>query len=218
MKVEGIRVVRSDTVVLDGVSFDAAEGGVVSILGPSGIGKTTLLRVIAGLDRPQRGAVSDDDGAPLVPRDVGIVFQDYPLLRYRTVEENLLVAARIADLDRKRARSRVRELLERVGLEERAHHYPAQLSGGQRQRVAIAQQLVRPRRVLLLDEPFSGLDPNAIASVQDLVRDVVKQDERNVVLLVTHDVHAARAVSTALVTLGVPNDREGARVVSVEAA
>jgi ABC-type nitrate/sulfonate/bicarbonate transport system ATPase subunit len=218
MKVEGIRVVREETVVLDGVSFAAENGSVVSVLGPSGVGKTTLLRVIAGLDRAQRGVVNDDEGAPLAQRDVGIVFQDYPLLRHRTVEENLMVAARIAGLDRKRARARVRELLERVGLEDRVHHYPAQLSGGQRQRAAIAQQLVRPRRVLLLDEPFSGLDMTAIASVQDLVRDVVHEHERSVVVLVTHDLHAARGVSDKLVTLGMRHDRDGACVVSVEAA
>jgi ABC-type nitrate/sulfonate/bicarbonate transport system ATPase subunit len=218
MKVEGIRVVREETVVLDGVSFAAENGSVVSVLGPSGVGKTTLLRVIAGLDRPQRGVVKDDAGEPLAQRDVGIVFQDYPLLRHRTVEENLTVAARIAGLDRKHARVRVRELLERVGLEDRVHHYPAQLSGGQRQRAAIAQQLVRPRRVLLLDEPFSGLDMTAIASVQDLVRDVVHGHDRSVVVLVTHDLHAARGVSDKLVTLGMRQDRDGASVVSVEAA
>jgi len=217
MHVKGIHVKREDTVVLDGVSFDVEDGHVAALLGPSGIGKTTLLRVLAGLDRPERGWVTDDQGRAFARRDVGVVFQDYPLLRHRTVEGNLMVATRIAGLDHEAARARVADLLAQVGLEDRADHYPAQLSGGQRQRAAIAQQLVLPRRLLLLDEPFSGLDYEAIAAVQDLIRGVEKTT-RTTIVIVTHDERAANDVSDVVIRLGGGGKQGGARVVSVKAA
>ena len=219
LSVKNVHVSREDDVVLDGVTFDVVDriregritGQVVALLGPSGIGKTTLLRVIAGLDRPERGEVRGPGGERLSRRDVGVVFQDYPLLRHRTVEDNLLVAARVGGLDRGRARARTRELLQRVGLEDRASHYPGQLSGGQRQRAAIAQQLVLTRRVLLLDEPFSGLDPAALGDVCDLVGEVANDDELNTVVVVTHDIRAALEVSDTIFLLGA-TAKGGARV------
>ena len=211
MKICNIHASREGTVVLDGVTFDV-DAGVTAILGRSGIGKTTLLRIIAGLDRPERGEVTD-----MSPRDVGVVFQNYPLIRHRTVEDNLFVAARVGGLDAPRARKRAEEMLARVGLEDRADFYPAQLSGGQRQRAAIAQQLVMPKRLLLLDEPFSGLDPGALADVCDLVTEVAKEED-HAVIVVTHDIRAALAVSHRVVLLDVPPNGRGARVVSSEVA
>jgi ABC-type nitrate/sulfonate/bicarbonate transport system ATPase subunit len=220
LSVKNVHLSRENDVVLDGVTFDVVDriregritGQVVALLGPSGIGKTTLLRVIAGLDLPERGEVRGPGGARLSRRDVGVVFQDYPLLRHRTVEDNLIVAGRVGGLDPRKARSRVRELLSRVGLEDRASHYPGQLSGGQRQRAAIAQQLVLSRRVLLLDEPFSGLDPSALGEVCELVGEVANDDELNTVVVVTHDIRAALAVSDAIVLLGASGKKGGARV------
>ncbi len=220
LSVKDLRVTREENVVLDGVTFDVVDriregritGQVVALLGPSGIGKTTLLRVIAGLDRPDRGGVHGPGGGALVRRDVGVVFQEYPLLRHRTVEDNLVVAAKVGGLDGARARRRVQELLARVGLEDRAGHYPGQLSGGQRQRAAIAQQLVLPRRVLLLDEPFSGLDPAALADVSELVAEVANEHELNTVVVVTHDIRAAIGVSDTIVLLGGSGRAGGARV------
>jgi polar amino acid transport system ATP-binding protein/sulfate transport system ATP-binding protein len=112
----------------------------------------------------------------------------------------------------KHARERALELLTRVGLSDRAHFWPAQLSGGQRQRVAIAQQLVQRRRLVLLDEPFSGLDPIAISSVSALVREVADDHELNTVLIVTHDIRAALAVSDTIFLLGNLGPRGGARI------
>ena len=204
--------------VLEHVSFSVVDriregrttGQVVALLGPSGIGKTTLLRVLAGLDRPDRGSVVGPAGAALDRHRIGLVFQDYPLLGHRTVEDNLVAAGKMGGMDEERARKRTRELLERVGLEDHAHHWPAQLSGGQRQRAAIAQQLVLPRRVLLLDEPFSGLDPVAVREVESLVVEVANEHELNTVVVVTHDVRAALTVSDTVLLLGRAANDHGA--------
>jgi NitT/TauT family transport system ATP-binding protein len=220
LSVEDVSVEREGTHVLDGVSFEVVDriregkttGQVVTLLGPSGVGKTTLLRVIAGLDRPTSGRVNGTSGKPLGVREVGIVFQDYPLLAHRTVIENLVVAGRAGGLDKERATKRAVELLGRVGLEGRATYWPAQLSGGQRQRAAIAQQLVLRRRVLLLDEPFSGLDPVALGDVMTLVTEVANDHDLNTVVLVTHDVRSALRVSDRLLLLGNGGEGKGASV------
>lgn len=210
LSVKDVVLEREGRRILDGVSFEVVDriregrttGQVVALLGPSGLGKTTLLRIVAGLERPTRGSVTGHGGKRLDARKVGVVFQDYPLFSHRTVRDNLLVAGRAGGLDPERTRKRADELLARVGLEALAEAWPAQLSGGERQRAAIAQQLVLPRRVLLLDEPFSGLDPAALAEVLELVTEVADEHELNTVVVVTHDVRAALAVSDSVVLLG----------------
>jgi ABC-type nitrate/sulfonate/bicarbonate transport system ATPase subunit len=200
--------------IVDRVRAEKTTGQVVSILGGSGAGKTRLLRVLAGLDAPDAGIVSGIDGKPLELGAVGMVFQDYPLLRHRTVAENLELAGAIGGLSAKDTRARTKTLLELVGLTDRAGFYPCTLSGGQRQRAAIAQQLVVPRRLLLLDEPFSGLDPLAIEEVSKLVVDVANLHELNTVVLVTHDIRAALAVSDTVFLLGKTTRDGGATVLA----
>lgn len=188
--------------VRDRVRPGVVTGQVVGLLGPSGVGKTRLLRILAGLDAPDQGQVLGPGGKPLLAGQVGLVFQNYPLLRHRSVLGNLVVAGTINGLGETAAQARARELLERFGLAERGGFYPAQLSGGQRQRVAVAQQLMRPRSLLLLDEPFSGLDPAALGEVLELIAEVAHMDERNTVIIVTHDIRAAILASDTLLMLG----------------
>jgi ABC-type nitrate/sulfonate/bicarbonate transport system ATPase subunit len=210
LDVQGVKLSLGGSKILDGVSFQVIDwiregvttGQVVSLLGPSGVGKTRLLRIMAGLDAPDAGVVFGRNQKTLEAGSVGVVFQDYPLLRHRTVESNLELAGTIGGLDAATARKRTKELLETFGLSERAAFYPAQLSGGQKQRVAIAQQLVVPRQLLLMDEPFSGLDPAALEDVMKLLVDVANLHELNTILVVTHDIRAAMAVSDTVYMLG----------------
>ncbi len=217
--VEKLRLTLGDTLVLRDLSFKVIDrvreglvtGQVVGLLGPSGAGKTRLLRIIAGLDAPDAGHVRGMNGAVLASGSVGYVFQDYPLLQHRTVRSNLELAGRIGAMGDVESRKRATELLEIFNLADRASFYPAQLSGGQRQRVAIAQQIMKPRQLLLMDEPFSGLDPAALESVMSLVVSVANLHELNTVLVVTHDIRAAMAVSDTLHIVG--REHENGKVV-----
>ncbi len=210
LDVKKVRLTLGENLILDDVTFDvvdriredATTGQVVGLLGPSGVGKTRLLRIIAGLDRPDAGSVKGQGGKELEPGSVGYVFQDYPLLRHRTVESNLVLAGQIGGLEGDAARKRAQVLLAGFKLDGRARFFPAQLSGGQRQRVAIAQQLMQPKRLLLMDEPFSGLDPSALDRVMSLVTEVANLDELNTILVVTHDIRASMIVSDTLHMLG----------------
>jgi len=210
-----------DAQILQGLSFDVRDrvrpdvvtGQVVGMLGPSGVGKTRLLRLIAGLDDPDRGTVRGPGGATLPVGSVGLVFQSYPLLAHRTVLDNLIVAGEANGLSSSVARTKALALLERFRMSERARYFPAQLSGGQRQRVAIAQQLVAQKTFLLMDEPFSGLDPSALEDVTKLIVEVANMDELNTVVLVTHDIRSALLISDTLFMLGRDRDASG-KVVS----
>ena len=204
--------------ILEGVSFQVKDrvqpgkttGQIVALLGPSGVGKTRLLRLIAGLDAPDKGVVIGPGGSPPRAGQVGVVFQNYPVLKHRRVLDNLEVAGRANGLDRQKARERSVELLGRFGLGERAGFWPAQLSGGQRQRVAIAQQIVVQKQLLLLDEPFSGLDPAALDATIKLLVEVAHLDELNTLIIVTHDIRSALLVADTVFMLGRHRNAEGA--------
>ncbi|HEY3351999.1 MAG TPA: ATP-binding cassette domain-containing protein [Polyangia bacterium] len=206
--------------ILDRVSFEVVDrtrpgivtGQVVGVLGPSGVGKTRLLRIIAGLDPPDAGSVAGVGGRPVEAGHVGFVFQNYPLLRHRTVQQNLEIAGRANGLARGEARDRALVLLKSFKLAERARYYPALLSGGERQRVAIAQQLVKPKQLLLMDEPFSGLDPATLDDVIRLIIEVANMDDLNTILVVTHDIRAALIASDTLLVLGRERTPEGKAV------
>jgi NitT/TauT family transport system ATP-binding protein len=195
--------------VIDRVRPDVITGQIVALLGPSGVGKTRLIRIIAGLDAPDTGVVLGMKSTPVAAGSVGVVFQDYPLLRHRTVEDNLIIAGTMKGMKFVDAERRSRELLEKFRLSDRGSFYPAQLSGGQRQRVAIAQQLVVPKHLLLMDEPFSGLDPAALDEVIRLLVEVANLDELNTIVLVTHDIHSALVISDTVYMLGRDHSPDG---------
>ncbi len=218
LKVEGVHLTLGTNLILRDVNLEIKDlrrpgkvtGQVVGLLGPSGIGKTRLFRLLAGLDQPTAGRVLLGPRATPVERgQVGVVAQSYPLFMHRTVLGNLLVAGRQAGHTAAEAKRKATDYLQRFGLEDRAGHYPAQLSGGQRQRVAIAQQFMCSEHFLLMDEPFSGLDPVAIERVVELIQEVASLDEENTIIVVTHDISAAMEVSDTLWLLGRDRTADG---------
>ncbi len=193
-------------------------GQVVGLLGPSGIGKTRFFRILAGLDEPDSGRVLiGQPGVPVRRGMVGVVAQRYTLFPHRTVLGNLLVAGGQAGLSAPRARERALSFLKRFRLEDKAQRYPCELSGGQQQRVAITQQFMCSEHFLLMDEPFSGLDPLAVASVSELIQEVASLHELNTIIVVTHDISAAIEVADMLWLMGRDRDAQdrivpGARI------
>lgn len=217
LKVENVSVALGGTPVLRDLNLEIkdvhrpglTQGQVVGLLGPSGMGKTTLFRVLAGLMKPDTGQVLVGPEKRSVERGmVGVVAQDYPLFPHRTVLGNLTVAARQAGLG-KDALVRSQEMLKRFGLEGQGTKYPAQLSGGQKQRVSIAQQLLCSEHFLLMDEPFSGLDLLALKRVSDLICEVAASHEMKTFVLVTHDVSAALRVADTIWLMGRDRDPAG---------
>ncbi|MFF4398342.1 ABC transporter ATP-binding protein [Streptomyces sp. NPDC001480] len=183
---------------LDGVTLGFPRGSFTAVMGPSGSGKSTLLQCAAGLDRPTSGSVRvggtelaglSERRLTLLRRDrIGFVFQAFNLLPSLTAEQNVALPLRLAG--RRPSRARVREALDRVGLADRARHHPGELSGGQQQRVALARALITRPEVLFGDEPTGALDSRTGREVLRLLRDMVDQDGRTVVM-VTHDPVAA---------------------------
>jgi sulfate transport system ATP-binding protein len=204
IKVSEVTKRFGDFVALDDVSVDIPDGSLTALLGPSGGGKSTLLRVIAGLEHPDDGHVEIDgvDATRLPPqrRGVGFVFQHYAAFKHMTVERNVAFGLSIRKRPKDEIRERVRELLELVHLEQFAHRYPAQLSGGQRQRMALARALAVEPKVLLLDEPFGALDAQVRKELRAWLRRL--HDKVHVTtVFVTHDQEEAMEVADEIVLL-----------------
>lgn len=193
--------------VLRGVDLEIEARAFVAIVGPSGSGKTTLLGLLAGLDRPTSGrvlldgrdvnALTEDERARFRVNRIGFVFQTFHLLPTLTALENVLVPLELAGRDRlpggESARRRAADLLDRVGLADRATHYPVQLSGGERQRVALARAFANRPRILFADEPTGNLDAETGERVAALMEEL-NRDAGTTLVLVTHDLElAARA-------------------------
>ena len=191
---------------------DRTQGQIVGFYGRSGIGKSVLCRVMAGLLAPSTGTVAVGLAQqPVAPGRVGFVQQRYPLFDHRTLADNLLVAA-ARKYGPDAARPHVAAYLERFCLAPHARKYPAHLSGGQRQRAAIAQQLLCSDHLILLDEPFSGLDVAMIAEVKKIILEVTAMDELNTVVIVSHDLVTTTALADTLWLLGHERDAAGALV------
>jgi sulfate transport system ATP-binding protein len=193
-----------DFVAVDDVTLEVPGGSLTALLGPSGSGKSSLLRIIAGLEVPDSGRVEiEGDDATSVPpqrRQIGFVFQHYAAFKHMTVHDNVAFGLKIRKQPKERVRSRVDELLGIVGLRGYAQRYPDQLSGGQRQRMALARALAVEPRVLLLDEPFGALDAKVRAELREWLRRL--HDEVHVTtVLVTHDQEEAMAIADRIAVL-----------------
>jgi iron(III) transport system ATP-binding protein len=190
--------------ILQGVSLTAERGKIVALLGPSGCGKTTLLRSLAGLERPEGGRIEisgqaafDADAGIWVPpeqRGIGFVFQSYALWPHRTVFENVAFGLRLRKVDKAETERRVTGTLEKLGLAQLRDRYPDQLSGGQQQRVAICRSLVYEPSVLLLDEPLSNLDAKLREEARFWIRQLIL-DLGICAVIVTHDQGEALSVA-----------------------
>lgn len=194
--------------VLDSVSFKVLPGQRIVIIGPSGSGKSTLLRCINGLELVTSGRVVVDGmvvGDPKTPMvqvrsEVGMVFQQFNLFPHKTVIENVTLGpVRVRGVSRAVARRQAMELLERVGLPEKANEFPARLSGGQQQRVAIARALAMRPKVMLFDEPTSALDPELIGEVLEVMRELAR--DGMTMLVVTHEMAFAEDIADAVLVL-----------------
>ena len=196
---------------VDDVSFSVPQNEFLALLGSSGSGKSTLLNLIGGLDRPTSGSIftSGQDIAALSPLElasyrrntVGMIFQSFNLLPRITLEENVELPLRLAELDHAERPARVREALERVGLTQRVGHRPTELSGGEQQRGAIARALVNRPKILLADEPTGNLDSATGEAILKLLRDLQSQMGMTIIM-VTHERPLAERFANRLAFLG----------------
>jgi polar amino acid transport system ATP-binding protein/sulfate transport system ATP-binding protein/NitT/TauT family transport system ATP-binding protein len=204
------------------------QGQVVSLVGRSGIGKTQLFRVLSGLQKPCSGSVVIRERRPsetaggvievwkersVQPGDMGVIFQNYYQFGWRTVRQSLLLAARQNKALAGREDEAIREYAGRFDLGDVLSRYPAQLSGGQQQRVSIIQQLLKGADFLLLDEPFSGLDVCVLDKVVELLLQVSLSDELKTLIIVSHDIATAVAISDTVFILGREAGKEGSTLV-----
>lgn len=217
LRLRGVTKRYGQKAAVDDVTLDVHAGESVVALGPSGCGKTTVLRLIAGLERPDDGEISLDgrrvatSGRNLVPpheRHLGFVFQDLALWPHLTVRENLGFVMRSAGIPKVQRFDRTREILTLVRIDQLSHRYPHELSGGEQQRAALARALVGRPRLLLLDEPFSSLDPDLRVALRGELASMQRALDLTTIY-VTHDREDAAALADRIVEM-----REG-RIVAV---
>ena len=192
---------KGDTLAMENVNINVLENEFVCIVGPSGCGKSTLLRMVAGLDEISGGNIIIQDRNIIGPgRDRGMVFQAYTLFPWMTVAENIKFGLKLRKVPKDEQEAIVDKYLKVIKLEKFRNSYPKELSGGMKQRVAIARALANSPEVLLMDEPFSALDPQTKADMQLLMRQIW-QVEKPTVLFVTHDIEEAVFLSSKIYVL-----------------
>lgn len=202
-----------NNIVLDGIDLTVKKGDIIGIVGPSGTGKSTLLRSINLLEKPEEGTISIDDlvlDLPLkrkdknkvleIRRKTGMVFQRFNLFEHKTALENVMEGLIIIKhLDKEEAKKIALEELEKVGLKDKENHYPKHLSGGQQQRVAIARTLAMKPDIILFDEPTSALDPELVTEVLNTIKSIA--DLGYTMMLVSHEMNFIRKISTRVIFL-----------------
>jgi ABC-type nitrate/sulfonate/bicarbonate transport system ATPase subunit len=204
------------------------QGQVVSLVGRSGIGKTQLFRLLSGLQRPDSGEITIRERVPsarpdgsiqvyreriVQPGDMGVIFQNYYQFGWRTVRQSLMLAARQNKALAGKEEDAIRQYTQQFDISDVLSRYPGQLSGGQQQRVSIIQQLLKGSDFLLLDEPFSGLDVCVLDKVVELLLQVSLSDELKTLIIVSHDIATAAAISDTVFILGKKPGREGSTLV-----
>jgi len=206
LKIRNLCKSYGENVIFEHLDLDVNEGETIVIIGPSGTGKSTLLRCINLLSRPNDGQIWLDDteitakgsDEDMVRQHVGMVFQNFLLFNHLTALNNIkLGLTKVKKMSDQEATAKAMRELERVGLADKANHYPGQLSGGQQQRVGIARALAMDPRVMLFDEPTSALDPELIGEVLEVMRNLAK--EGMTMLVVTHEMGFAREVADRIV-------------------
>ncbi|MBR3331371.1 MAG: amino acid ABC transporter ATP-binding protein [Mogibacterium sp.] len=206
IEIKGLKKSFGSLEVLKGIDLSVSKGEVLSIIGPSGTGKSTLLRCLNYLEIPDEGSMKIDDlkitGGKHPSKEIyefrrksAMIFQNFCLFNNKTALENIKLALKVVQKkDSATVRKEALALLEQVGLSEKKDAYPSTLSGGQQQRVAIARALALRPKVLMFDEPTSALDPYLVADVLDVIRDVANT-HNTTMLIVTHEMHFARDIS-----------------------
>lgn len=199
---------REEKTALKNVSFSVKEGEFVTLCGRSGAGKTTILRLITSEESPSSGFVLFESknisnikkgDAHILRQKIGSIFQDYKLLSYKTVYENIAYALEAFDCDEKKIKDEVMQVVELVGLEDKINCFPKELSGGEKQRVAIARALIHRPKVILADEPTGNLDPY---HSRDIIKLLLKINENgSTVVLSTHDKETVNALKRRVITL-----------------
>jgi len=220
LKAENVQLSFGNRIILRDINFNIKnilrpgyeQGQVVSLIGRSGIGKTQLFRILSGLQPPTSGNITINNNRTINAGDMGVIFQNYYLFEWRTIHTSLMMAAKQNKALKGKEKETVDKFLEDFSLKTISGYYPQQLSGGQRQRVSIIQQLLKGSDFLLLDEPFSGLDVLVLDRVVNLLLQVSLSDELKTLIIVSHDIETAVAISDTVFILGEENGLAGATI------
>jgi ABC-type nitrate/sulfonate/bicarbonate transport system ATPase subunit len=223
LKVENVNLAYSGRRILRDINFEIkdivrpgiTQGQIAALIGRSGIGKTQLFKILAGLNKPDSGSVKIDiDLHPIKVGEVGVVYQNYILFNHRTIFDNLKLGldfsgTKHTDNDKKNI---ITDYAQKFDLAEHLKKYPNQLSGGQKQRVSIIQQILTGNKFILLDEPFSGLDMLMVDKVMELLNKIALSHEYNTLIIVSHDVESTLAISDTAFILANQNGKDGATI------